>query len=149
MVSKRLVAILGLAVLCGGMAAAATALARGAARHQSPGELSATYVFDLRDGVPIEGFVSYIVLRRKPGGTVFRAEMWDRRTVTTPIIPGRYRISAYQRICSGNCSNLEPPDFGCGRDLTASSRERVRSRINVKFGPTDPEHQRHCQIRFR
>lgn len=141
----RFAAILGVVVLCVGVVAA-TALSNGSSDRRSPGEISTRYVFS-GSAIPIEGSVSYVVLRRRaPNGrlnTTVRAQLFDARALSASARPGRYRISAYQRICSGTCENLDPPSHGCGRNVRVSSGERVRATIEVDFS------DEHCRIRLR
>lgn len=117
-----------------------------------PGTLSASYSFDTSRGMPVEGTVSYVVVRRRPGGRVLRAELagdLHTRAVTTPLRAGRYRLSAYQRLCVANCDNLDAASHGCGRDLRVGPGARVRARIHVRFTAANLEDQPRCQISVR
>lgn len=122
---------------------AGSALSNGAAERRSDG-IDAEYAFDFDGAVPVEGFVSYVVLRRRPGNDVVRAELSGDglRGVRAPLEPGRYRISAYQRFCSGTCSQLGSPVLGCGRTVRVRPGRLVRAKIAVRF--TDE----HCRIRL-
>lgn len=147
---NRLVAIAVAAVLCGG-AVAASALSDDSSKRKSPGQISTSHDFDFGGGVPEESFLSYVVLRpyvavrRKPNAPVLRAELSDgpRRELSASVEPGRYRISSYQRTCSGTCETLDPVSHGCGRDVKVSPGERVRATITVSFSAE------HCKIRLR
>ncbi len=119
-----------------------------------PGRLAAAYSFDTTRGMPTEGSVSYIVVRRKPGGTILRAELrglLETRAVATPLRPGRYRISAYQRLCRANCVGAQssPPSHGCGRDVRIRSGSTLSARIHVRYTAANAEDQPHCRITFR
>lgn len=121
---------------------------RRARKGLSACEISTRYAFDFDGAIPEEGFNSYIVLRRRSANgalrPVLRAELQDGiPAVSAPVEPGRYRISAYLRTCSGTCESLDPPSHGCGRDVTVSSGERVRATITVK-GTAE-----HCRIQLR
>ncbi len=99
--------------------------------------------------MPVEGSVSYIVLRRKPGGAVLRAELQentDMRAVSTPLQSGRYRISAYQRLCNGNCTNLSPPSHGCLRDIRVPDGGSLSARIHVRWTAANAEDQPRCRM---
>jgi len=128
-------------------AAATGALGNGTSRPEP--WFSAVYSFDATRGMPVEGSVSYIVLRRKPGGTVLRAELRgniDMRAVSTPLRRGRYRISAYQRLCNGNCTNISPPSHACGRDIRMPDGRNLSARIHVRWTAANAEDQPHCRI---
>lgn len=135
--------------------AVSAALAAGAAGNgrggSDTGRLSAAYTVDASRGMPVEGSVSYIVLRRRPGGTVARTELrgnLDTRSISTPVTSGRYRISAYQRLCEGNCEQLAAPSHGCGRDVRVRAGQSVRARILVRWTAANAEDQPNCQIRI-
>lgn len=146
----RLVALVGIV----GATGAATAGALADLTHATGGpqpRFSAAYSFDARGGMPIEGSVSYVVLRRKPGGTVLRAELRGdlaTRAVSAPVGPGRYRISAYQRLCSGTCERLDAPSHGCGRDVRVPAGGSIRAAIRVRWTPANATDQPHCRLRI-
>ena len=68
----------------------------------------------------IEGSFGYLRVVRLDGGAVVRqgraktAEPGHRRTLFRRFLPpGRYRVSAYQRPCDGNCGYLDGPTERC------------------------------------
>lgn len=112
--------------------------------------LRVSHTFDFSGGQPIEGFVSYLVVRRKRlgrGFVVSRIEMrgdLPERAVTLRLVPGRrYRLSSYQRPCSGNCDQLDPILAGCAREFRATRRLRDAV-IAVAFGQRS-----RCRITLR
>src|SRR3954463_10500721 len=129
---------------------AATALA-GDASRSGRGRLSVEYRFDDRGGIPVEGAVSYIIVRRTAPGLktprimVLRAELWGTEAISTPVTGGLYRLSAYQRACDGNCSNLAPPSNGCRRDVRIHPGDAINARILVRWSAPDGATP-HCRI---
>ena len=141
-----LLLLAGIAVPAGVLAAGALANGDG---DRGPGRITAIYSFDASRGMPTEGSVSYVVLRRKPGGVVLRAELrgdTDKRSVSAPVRGGRYRISAYQRLCEGNCTDLSPPSHGCGRDIRVADGRSLTARIRVRWTAANAEDQPQCRI---
>src|SRR3954454_4336140 len=117
---------------------AATALA-GDASRSGRGRLSVDYRFDTRGGMPVEGAVSYIVVRRTAPGfktpriMVLRAELWGTEAISMPVTSGLYRLSAYQRVCDGNCGTLAAPSHGCRRDVRIQPGDAISARILVRW----------------
>lgn len=121
------------AILTVAIATVASGAVGGPAAHPKAGHLSMTYRFDSSHGVPTEGSISYLVLKRTPGGQVLSAELTGTDSLSTPVPAGRYHVSAFQRTCSGNCETLDPPSYTCGRDVRVHAGERVRARILVRW----------------
>ena len=140
---RRLLVLLTLSAVLG---AAATAPAQ---TGPEPGRLVATFRFDTSRGVPTEGTLSYIELRRKGSDAITTTELrgpYDARRLSTPLTPGRYRLRSYQRSCRGTCEDLDPPSFLCARDVRIRSGATLRARIAVDFadGPGG-----RCRIELR
>ena len=117
--------------------------------NSAPGRITAVFSFDESHGMPIEGSVSYVELRKSPGGTVLAAELrgdTDKRSVTTPVRGGLYRISAYQRLCDASCGNLSPPSHACGRSVRVVAGRSVKARIRVRWTAANAEDQPPCRI---
>ena len=49
------------------------------------------------------------------------------------LSPGAYRLVSWQRICDGNCGNLDPPSQQCARPVTLRSAEQLTAAIRVNF----------------
>jgi hypothetical protein len=47
--------------------------------------------------------------------------------------PGAYRLVSWQRICDGNCGNLDPPSQQCARPFTLRPGEQLTAAIRVNF----------------
>lgn len=144
--------VIMVAVVVAASAAFAAVAAGNGGGGPDTGRLSASYTFDASRGMPTEGSVSYVVLRRRPGGTVLRTELrgnLDTRSISTPVTSGRYRISAYQRLCEGNCEQLDAPSHGCERDVSVRAGESVKAQILVRWTAANAEDQPHCRIRIR
>lgn len=109
----------------------------------TPGSVSVSFRFDTRRGMPVEGFKSFVVVRpyaagrRSPGGRVAETVLsgaLGTRAMAVVLAPGRYRVSAYQRTCSGTCARLDPASERCWKDVRVGSRATVRLRADVRFG---------------
>jgi hypothetical protein len=95
--------------------------------------------FDPEGGIPIEGYVSYVTVKRAGSDHVaLRAQPPFRGVLPA----GRYRVSTYARTCSGNCGNLDPPSNKCGTSLRLVGGTTVRVRVIRRF-------DRPCEIRVR
>jgi hypothetical protein len=74
------------------------------------GTLQVREDFDSEGGVPIEGYVSFVVVKKAGSGkVVLRAEP----PFSGPIHRGLYRVSSFMRTCSANCGYLDPPSNRC------------------------------------
>ncbi|HEY1360438.1 MAG TPA: hypothetical protein VGF21_19215 [Thermoleophilaceae bacterium] len=95
-----------------------------------PGLLVASSALQPGAAMPVEGYVNYFRLRDRHGRhpRTFRGDALSRQ-----VRPGRYSLRAYQRICDGNCGQLDAPTRGCARRVTIPSGRTVRARVNVNF----------------
>ena len=85
------------------------------------------------NAVPIEGALSYIRLERATGATVTERQLPGSGQLTLRVPPGGYRLLSWQRICDGNCGNLDPPSQQCARPDTLRSAEQLTAAIRVNF----------------
>ena len=81
---------------------------------KSAGLLSVRETFDDSKGTPVEGYVSYLVVRRAGSGDVVIKESKAGLVRSTSVLTrGAYRLRTYIRTCSGNCNFLDPPTNSC------------------------------------
>jgi len=88
----------------------------------------------------IEGSFGYLRIVRLDGGVVVRkgrakvADPGDTRTLFRRFLPpGRYRVSAYQRPCDGNCGYLDGPTERC--DATIELRNGRARAVTLEVTP--------------
>jgi hypothetical protein len=111
-----LVRIAFLAICAVGVVVASTAGANDDVQQVSGtyGTLNVREHFDPEGGIPTEGYVSYVTVRRAGSGrVVLRAQPPFMGT----LHQGRYRVSSYMRTRSGNCGILDPASNGCSTSL--------------------------------
>jgi hypothetical protein len=89
---------------------------------------------DFSGGVPIEGEYSYARIEAPGGSEITDVRLPRDGRGTIHLSPGSYRLISYQRICNGNCSNLEPPSEQCSNPFTISGDRPLVARIHVTFG---------------
>jgi hypothetical protein len=97
-----------------------------------PGQLRILQV-TVGNAVPIEGALSYIRVERATGATVTERELPGSGQLTLRVPPGAYRLVSWQRICDGNCGNLDPPSQQCARPFTLGPGEQLTAAIRVNF----------------
>jgi hypothetical protein len=138
----RTSAVTGVAVLtallvaCGGPAAAPTATVQPTTvPGPDPVQVRVTQVVTGKKG-PIEGAVAYLRIDRTGGGTVINGRLPGRGQVTLGLPAGRYRLQSWQRVCDGNCSQLEPPSVRCARIFALRSGQPRVVTIRVQFPST-------------
>ena len=132
-------ALLTLLVIGAGIAAAAGAEDRAQVVTGTFGTLSVREHFDPEGGIPIEGYVSYVTVKRAGSDRVLlRAQPPFRGTLHA----GSYRVSTFARTCSGNCGNLDPPSNRCATSLRLVGGTTVRVRVIRRF-------DRPCELRVR
>jgi hypothetical protein len=68
--------------------------------------------------IGIEGTL-FFVRAVAPSGTVILEREWDWPSMEQAVPPGAYQLTAYARICDGNCGMLDPPAFSCTIDVLA------------------------------
>jgi hypothetical protein len=87
--------------------------------------------FDPSNGVPIEGWVSYLVVRRAVSGrVVLRDSQAAPIHVDSILNRGAYRLRTFIRTCSGNCGSLDPPSNACSAELRMRAGDRIRATIH-------------------
>ena len=121
------------AVLAGIASAVALALATGCAHDEQRGspELSPDRAlvriylsFDYGVGVTVEGSVWRFRVAHETGERAFDGDFqWATPDITIDIPRGRYRVTAYERVCAGNCAVLEPPRKRCSLVFVARGGE--------------------------
>ena len=108
---------------------ALTVLPAEAARTPAQGLLlvRTTYApLQPKEGIPIEGYLTYIRIRDAAGRVVYqRASGRLRRR----FAPGRYALSSYIRTCAGTCESLDRPSDHCSRRLRLRAGRTLRVRI--------------------
>jgi hypothetical protein len=118
------------------------ALAAPAAFGQPPrGELDFKRV--LR-GTYIEGSISFLRVRDARGGLVVDESSGPRARwrVRRRLPAGRYRVTSFERPCSGNCSLPDLPAERCSRRIRIFAHGRTGVRASVRPG-------RGCRMRVR
>ena len=83
--------------------------------------------------VPTEGALSYIRLDRATAATVTQRQLPGSGKLTLRVPPGAYRLVSWQRICDGNCGNLDPPSQHCARPFTLRPGDQLTAAIRVNF----------------
>ena len=126
------------------VAASIAALAAPAASAQSPsGVLDFRRVLDLSRGPYIEGSVAFLRVRDAAGRVVLdESSRRVRWRVRRRLPAGRYRLTSFERPCSGNCSVLDPPADRCSRRITIITHGRTGVRATVRPG-------RGCRMRVK
>jgi D-alanyl-D-alanine dipeptidase len=112
--------------------AAPSALAQG-----STGELDFRRVLELSGGPYIEGSVGFLrVVDRQGTPVVEESTQSVRWRVKRPLPAGRYRVTSFERPCSGNCLFLDMPRERCSRRIRilAGGRTGVRSIVRPGRG---------------
>ena len=66
----------------------------------------------------IEGTL-FFVRAVSPSGKVILEREWDWPSMEQELPPGAYQVTAYARVCDGNCDNLDPPALSCTVDVLA------------------------------
>ena len=71
------------------------------------------------DRLYVEGSISYVHVTNA-SGTVFETELHGvgrSQVLDAALDPGSYRLTSYQRPCSGNCEALDAPTDRCSTDF--------------------------------
>jgi hypothetical protein len=118
---------------------AAVVASVAAARSQNP-PLKVTQKF--LSCCYVEGSIGYIQIVNRAGRRIaqktFRGATKELRFA---LMPGRYRMTSFQRPCDGNCSYLDPPTDRCSRSFRIEARVPVTATVLVSPGSG-------CRIRF-
>jgi hypothetical protein len=105
-------------------------VAADALQAQEAGQLIVREKFDPGKGIPIEGYVSNLVVRRAGSGAIaLRESQAAPLRVTSVLSRGRYRLRTYIRTCDGNCSLLDSPSNSCSGALRIASERVVKVTI--------------------
>jgi hypothetical protein len=91
------------------------------------GKLVVAESFSPHEGVPIEGYYSYVRVVRS--GRVVRETRLRGRHTTISLAPGAYQVVRYARICDGTCARLSDPGTKCRTD--ALVRRGARTGVQV------------------
>jgi hypothetical protein len=78
-----------------------------------------------------EGSLSYIRLEGTHGVAVER-QLDESNHSEFHFKPGHYRLSSWQRPCSGNCSHLDPPTERCSTTFDATAETPLHATIRVR-----------------
>jgi hypothetical protein len=99
--------------------------------------------FDPTNGVPTEGWVSYLVVRHAVSG---RVALRDSQTaplhVESVLSRGAYKLRSFIRTCSGNCGSLDPSSNPCSAAFRLRAGDRIRATIHR-------DARQHCRVSFR
>jgi hypothetical protein len=97
---------------------------------QRTGHLRVRESFDASQGIPTEGYVSYLVVRRARGGEVVLRESQGGPLRSDSVLSrGRYRLHSFIRICDGNCGLLDLPTGRCATDFRLAAGADVKAKI--------------------
>jgi hypothetical protein len=119
------------ALIAVGLAASPT-LAGGV---QQSGQISVRESFDETKGIPIEGYVSYLVIRRAGSGKVVIKDSKPGFFRSTSVLPlGNFRLRSFIRECEGNCGYLSPPSSSCSATFTMHAGESLKAKIRRDAG---------------
>jgi hypothetical protein len=94
------------------------------------GLLSVRESFDQSEDIPIEGYVSYLVIRKAGSGKVVIKESKPGFFRSTSVLPlGNFRLRSFVRDCEGNCGYLSPPSSSCSAAFTMRAGESLKAKI--------------------
>jgi D-alanyl-D-alanine dipeptidase len=107
-----------------------------------PSSPAARGTFDYRQaldssrGTYVEGSFSYVIVSKPRGQMVLQREyrLRPRFRLRHALPAGRYRVTSFQRPCSGTCAILDPPADACSRRLRILPRGRTLVRVTVRPG---------------
>ena len=66
--------------------------------------------------IGIEGTM-FFVRAVSPSGRVVLERDWEWPGMEQQVPPGIYQVTAYARVCAGNCERLDPPMMSCTADI--------------------------------
>lgn len=97
---------------------------------QVAGQLVLREQFDPGEGIPIEGYVTYLVVRKAGSGAIAlkQSEPAPLR-MTSVLTRGRYRLRTYIRTCDGNCDLLDLPSNSCSASFRLRAGKKVKATI--------------------
>jgi hypothetical protein len=107
-------------------------------------DVSVRQIYDMSEGGYIEGTYSYVRVERLDGNELIEKRFTQEAgkldelrllsTMTLRLDPGSYRLVSFQRPCSGNCENLDPPTDECSREIVVVRDRPVEATITVRPG---------------
>jgi len=114
----------------------AASLALPATASAVRGTLDYRQVLDTSQGVYVERSLSYVSVTDAHGQPVLEREypLTARYRLRHKLAAGRYRLTTYQRPCSGTCARLDPPTDSCARRFRVLPRGRTLVRTTVRPG---------------
>ena len=80
----------------------------------------------------VEGSIWFA--RLDAGDTVIAETKVDGNNFSIKLPPGFYRLTSYQRACSGNCGALDPPTDRCSAPLRIRPGKTLRALVFVRPG---------------
>jgi hypothetical protein len=89
------------------------------------------------NAAPTEGSLPYIRIERASGATLISRQLAGNKLLIK-LEPGAYRLASWQRICDGNCGNLDPPSNQCRRAFSVRQGEVLRAIVRVNFTRVGP-----------
>jgi hypothetical protein len=100
------------------------------------GTLDYRQALDTSRGTYVEGAFSYLQVHDSSGRLVVEREYRHRPRfrLRRPLPPGRYRVTSFQRPCSGTCELLDPPADSCTRRIRVLPRGLTVVRAAVRPG---------------
>jgi D-alanyl-D-alanine dipeptidase len=105
-----------------------------ASAQGATGKLDFRRFLDLSRGPYIEGSVSFLRVFAANGRLVLeeRSAGRVRWRVSRRLPEGRYRVTSFERPCSGNCGFLDPPRERCSRRIRIFAGGRTGVRVTVR-----------------
>jgi hypothetical protein len=104
--------------------------------HTPPGSAASGNLMIVAHDVPddrgmvyFEGSLRYVRVAADWGAT-HEWQTPDGEETTISVPPGKYEITAWERICGGNCDNLEPATNQCSAVLEIPVDGNARVDIN-------------------
>jgi hypothetical protein len=131
-------------VVAAGVALAADANATGAGDGRA-----SSGTLDLQMRLPggevyTEGSVTHVRLVTASGRILVDGEREVKPLLARRLAPGRYRLSTYQRGCSGTCETLDPPSARCSRSIAIHAGTTLALRLVLVYDR--PHHRAVCTL---
>ncbi len=109
----------------------------GGSSAPSPGQLSVSQV--IRGHLYIEGSIPHVTITSPGGQVVVNRDIRNLPSAGRPLLvwrlaPGDYRLTTYQRPCSGNCGRLAGPTDRCSASFTIDPGGRLAALITLRPG---------------
>lgn len=138
---KTLLLTLSLALISAGCGAAGS----GGSSATVSGQLAVSQV--IRGHLYIEGSIPHVTIASADGRVLVNRDIRKLPQAGRPLLvwrlaPGSYRLTAYQRPCSGNCGMLGGPTDRCSASFDVASGARLAALITLHPGQG-------CKLSFR